>query len=244
MGGKLYKERQRSKVQFMIKLYLFDIEGTTTDINFVHKVLFPYSEKCLKEYVLHHQNHPLVLNAIQDVRDTVMKEQNIQIGLYEVIDTLLKWIKEDRKHGALKEIQGLIWDVGYSRNDFKGHVYSDVKPFFMKILDTEAKIGIYSSGSVHAQKLIFGYSSEGDLTPMISYYFDTKIGGKRERTSYNNIALATHFKPSEIHFFSDIPEELAAAEAAGLSVTHVVRPGTKSSNFGAVSDFSVFQKYL
>lgn len=228
----------------MIKLYLFDIEGTTTDINFVHKVLFPYSEKCMKEFVLHHQDHPLVQNAISDVRDTVRKEQNKQISLYDVIDTLLHWIKIDRKHGALKEIQGLIWDIGYSRNDFKGHVYPDVKPFFTKILDKGSKIGIYSSGSVHAQKLIFGYSSEGDLTPMISHYFDTKIGHKRERTSYSNIANAVHLKPSEIHFFSDIPEELAAAADAGFGVTQVLRPGTKSSKFEGITDFSVFQQYL
>lgn len=228
----------------MIKLYLFDIEGTTTDINFVHKVLFPYSEKCMKEFVLHHQDHPLVQNAIHDVRETVKKESNKQIGLYDVIDTLLHWIKIDRKHGALKEIQGLIWDVGYSRNDFKGHVYSDVKPFFTKILEKGSKIGIYSSGSVHAQKLIFGYSAEGDLTPMISHYFDTKIGAKRERTSYSNIATAVGLKPDEIHFFSDIPEELQAAEAAGFGVTQVLRPGTKSSNFEGITDFSVFQQYL
>lgn len=228
----------------MIKLYLFDIEGTTTDINFVHKVLFPYSEKCMKEFVLHHQDHPLVQNAIHDVRETVKKEQNKQISLYDVIDTLLHWIKIDRKHGALKEIQGLIWDIGYSKNDFKGHVYKDVKPFFTKILEKGAKIGIYSSGSVHAQKLIFGYSEEGDLTPMISHYFDTKIGGKRERTSYSNIATAVHLQPSEIHFFSDIPEELQAADAAGFGVTQVLRPGTKSSNFEGITDFSVFQQYL
>lgn len=228
----------------MIKLFLFDVEGTTTDINFVHKVLFPYAEKNIKEYILHHQDHPLVKNAVEDVRTTVMKEQEKQLGLYEVIDTLLQWIKEDRKHGALKEIQGLIWDVGYSRNDFKGHVYPDVKPFFMKILDKNTKIGIYSSGSVHAQKLIYGYSTDGDLTPMISYYFDTKIGGKREATSYSNIANATHLKTSEIHFFSDIPEELKAAQEAGMSVTQVLRPGTKSSTFESIPDFSVFKELI
>jgi enolase-phosphatase E1 len=228
----------------MIKLFLFDIEGTTTDINFVHKVLFPYAEKNLKEYILHHQDHPLVQNAIEDVKITVLKEQDKQIGLYEVIDTLLEWIKTDRKHGALKEIQGLIWDIGYTKNDFKGHVYQDVRPFFMKILEAGAKVGIYSSGSVHAQKLIFGYSSDGDLTPMISYYFDTKIGGKRDKTSYSNIANATHYQPSEIHFFSDIPEELSAAKEAGMSVTHLLRPGTKSSNFNAIPDFSAFKTPL
>lgn len=228
----------------MIKLFLFDIEGTTTDINFVHKVLFPYSQKCLKEYVLHHQDHPIVVNAIHDVRETVWKEEQRKISLHDVIDTLLKWIREDRKHGALKEIQGLIWDVGYSKNEFKGHVYPDVQPFFRKILDKGFKVGIYSSGSVHAQKLIFGYSTDGDLTPMISYYFDTKIGHKREKAAYENIAREVGLKTEEIHFFSDIPEELVAAEASGMGVTQVLRPGTKSSKFEAIPDFNAFKNYL
>ncbi len=223
----------------MIKLFLFDIEGTTTDINFVHKVLFPYSQRCLKEYLLHHQTHPVVVSAIENVRETIFKEEKRKLSLHDVIDTLLKWIKEDRKHGALKEIQGLIWDVGYSKNEFKGHVYPDVQPFFKKILDHGCKVGIYSSGSVHAQKLIFGYSSDGDLTPMISCYFDTKIGHKREKVSYENIAKEVGLKTSEIHFFSDIAEELVAAEASGMGVTQVLRPGTKSSMFESVPDFSV-----
>lgn len=228
----------------MIKLFLFDIEGTTTDINFVHKVLFPYAVKHLEDYILHHQTHPLVINAIQEVRDTVWKEEKKQLGLYEVIEKLQSWIKSDRKHGALKEIQGLIWDVGYSKNDYKGHVYPDVKPFFLKILDKGGKIGIYSSGSVHAQKLIFGYSEAGDLTPMISYYFDTKVGGKREVSSYRKIIEEVKLRPQEVHFFSDIPEELAAAETAGMGVTQLLRPGTKSSTFESVPSFEAFQNYL
>jgi enolase-phosphatase E1 len=227
----------------MIKLFLFDIEGTTTDIHFVHKVLFPYASDHLREYVLHHQNETSIANAIDDVKTTILKEENQHLDFDSVIETLLKWIKTDRKHPALKEIQGHIWDIGYSKNDFKGHVYPDVKPFFMKILEQGSQIGIYSSGSVHAQKLIFGYSCEGDLTPMISHYFDTKIGGKRERTSYSNIANSVHLKPDEIHFFSDIPEELKAASDAGFNVTHVLRPGTLSSNFSGITDFNSFDLF-
>lgn len=228
----------------MIKLFLFDIEGTTTDINFVHKVLFPYAAEQMQNYVLHHQTHPIVATAIQDVRDTVWKEEKRHLGLYDVIDQLKLWIKNDRKHKGLKDIQGLIWDVGYSKNDFKGHVYSDVKPFFKTILDKGLKIGIYSSGSVHAQKLIFGYSVEGDMTPMISQYFDTNVGGKREVGSYKKIAELTGFNPSEIHFFSDIPEELVAAEGAGMGVTQLLRPGTKSSRFESITSFETFKNYL
>lgn len=221
----------------MIKLFLFDIEGTTTDIHFVHKILFPYSKDHLEQYILHHQTHPVVAKAIQDVRDTVQKEEGIQIGLYEVIKKLQEWIRSDRKHGALKEIQGQIWDVGYSKGDFKGHVYKDVQPFFKRILDHHFRVGIYSSGSVHAQKLIFGYSEVGDLTPMISYYFDTKVGGKREKTSYEKIAQEVGMLTNEIHFFSDIPEELEAAQAAGMKVTQLLREGTLPSKFDGIREF-------
>jgi enolase-phosphatase E1 len=224
----------------MTKLFLFDVEGTTTDVNFVHKVLFPYATEHLTHFVLHHQNEPAVSEAISEVKDTIHKEQGRLIDLEEVAGVLLQWIKEDRKHTALKEIQGHIWDLGYSKNHFQGHVYEDVRPFFTKLLEAGKTIGIYSSGSVHAQKLIFGYSCAGDLTPMISHYFDTKIGHKRERTSYSNIAISLHLPPREIHFFSDIPEELEAAELAGTKVTQVLRPGTKSSSFTGIPDFNAF----
>jgi enolase-phosphatase E1 len=221
----------------MTKLYLFDIEGTTTDISFVHKVLFPFSDANMQLYVLHHQEHPVVRASLEKVRQTILEEEQRSLDLSEVIAQLRKWIKIDRKHPALKEIQGLIWDKGYAEGKFKGHVYPDVHPYFRKIKEAGAKIGIYSSGSVHAQKLIFGYSVEGDLTPYISYYFDTKLGGKRERASYENICRETQTTPSEIRFFSDIPEELKAARAAGLRITHVVRAGTVTSEFEGIGSF-------
>jgi enolase-phosphatase E1 len=220
----------------MSKLHLFDIEGTTTDINFVHQVLFPYSLQHMDHFVREHVDHPVASRAIEDVKQTVEQEEGRSIGLEEVIQKLLQWIKQDRKHGALKEIQGLIWDLGYSRNHFQGHVYADVKPCFERILNSgEKRIGIYSSGSVHAQKLIFGYSTAGDLTPYISFYFDTKIGPKRESASYSKIAEATGLTAQEICFYSDVPEELQAARAAGMQVMQVVRPGTHGSSFPQLS---------
>lgn len=206
----------------MIKLFLFDIEGTTTDINFVHKVLFPYSNEHIESFVLKNPS------KIHDLFG--------EMSAQEVIRTLKSWIKEDKKEGRLKEIQGLIWDEGYKQGHFKGHVYTDVKAAF-ETLSQKAKVGIYSSGSVYAQKLIFGFSEAGDLTKFISYYFDTNIGHKREQSSYENIAKEVKLAPNEILFFSDIPEELEAAQKAGLKVTHVLRDGTLPSQFPSVYNF-------
>ena len=222
----------------MKKLFLFDIEGTTTDISFVHKILFPYARKNLKPFILAHQNLPEVAKAIADTKTTVLVEEKIELDLDGVIEKLTHFIDTDRKYGPLKELQGLIWDKGYAEAAFQGHIYDDVRPYFERIKERGFEIGIYSSGSVHAQKLIFGFSAAGDLTPMISYYFDTKVGGKREEVSYKTIAKQSGYAPSEITFFSDIPEELAAATAAGLNVKHVLRPGTNPSPFPSIPDFS------
>ena len=220
------------------KLYLFDIEGTTTDINFVHKVLFPYASENLSKFVLENQNNPAVQKAIEDTRQTIITEDGLTPSLEQSIEKLLFWIKSDRKHSALKELQGLIWDEGYKKGDFKGHLYSDVKPFFDRIKKNGEEIGIYSSGSVLAQKLIFGYSVEGDLTGLISFYFDTKVGGKREAKSYENIVEATKYKASDIIFFSDIYEENLAAKAAGMKTYQLLRYPQPQREIETIPDFN------
>lgn len=221
------------------KLFLFDIEGTTTDFNFVHKTLFPYSRDRMKEFVQKHEKE--LVGPLTDAKKTIEDESGKTPDLNEIISTLIKWIDEDRKHKALKEIQGLIWDEGYKNGAFKGHVYPDVRPFFENLNNSGYLIGIYSSGSIHAQKMIMANSTAGDLTPYINYYFDTMVGSKREKVSYQNIAIKTQLTPPEIHFFSDVPEELKAAELAGFRVTHVVREGTQPSTFFGLRNFSEFK---
>ncbi|NBV76089.1 MAG: acireductone synthase, partial [Methylococcaceae bacterium] len=79
------------------------------------------------------------------------------------------------------------------------------------------------SGSVQAQKLLFGYSEAGDLTSLFSGYFDTHIGGKREAVSYQRIADAIAVPPENIVFLSDIVEELDAARQAGFDTRWLIR---------------------
>jgi enolase-phosphatase E1 len=114
-----------------------------------------------------------------------------------------------------------------------------VVPAFQEWKDMGLTLAVYSSGSVQAQKLIFGYSEEGDLTPYFSYFFDTKMGGKKEVRSYENIAGEMGLQSDEILFLSDVPEELKAAREAGFEVIQLVRPGTTpSKHFYNVDDYS------
>lgn len=229
----------------MIQFVLLDIEGTTTDIQFVHKVLFPYSQQYLKPFVQENQDNPEVQEALAQVQETVLQEEDKSITTDEALRYLMHWIVSDRKHGALKTLQGLIWDEGFRTEAFKGHVYPDVPNAFEQWKAMGLKIGIYSSGSVHAQKLLFGYSEFGDLTPNFSAHFDTVIGGKKEMAAYQNIISALKLSPSEILFVSDVPDELVAAKEAGLNVLHSLRPGIQpDSRFEAVKSFDDVTAYL
>jgi enolase-phosphatase E1 len=62
------------------------------------------------------------------------------------------------------------------------------------------------SGSVAAQKLLFGYSTEGDMLPYFAGHFDTLVGAKVESPSYTNIAEKLGLAPGDILFVTDILE--------------------------------------
>ncbi len=225
----------------MIKAILLDVEGTTTSIDFVHKELFPYSVEKIPEFIKDSENYEILQPIILEIKETLKAEGLLLNSLDHetMISTLIEWVRIDRKHPALKKIQGLIWQKGYESGAIKGHVYDDVKEAFINWTDQKLKVGIYSSGSVLAQKLLFKYSVAGDLTPFLSFHFDTKVGLKRESQSYKNIVQEIGFINNEILFVSDIPEELMAAKDSGLKTLHILRPGTlKHPDFKSIELFS------
>jgi enolase-phosphatase E1 len=206
-----------------MKYILTDIEGTTTSISFVHEVLFPFSKEKLKSFVLNHLDRPEVKANLDLTKETALEEYNRVITDNDACDMLISWINTDRKHPALKNLQGLIWEEGYVSGIIQGHVYKDVPKALENWKNTGITLGVYSSGSVKAQHLIFEYSTEGNLRPFFSHHFDTAIGHKREKQSYLNIAQTLNLPPEEILFLSDIKEELDAAHTAGMKTIQLVR---------------------
>ena len=182
----------------MISYVLTDIEGTTTPITFVHDVLFPFSQRHLRRYV----------------NDDATASR------------LLKWIEEDRKEPELKELQGRIWREGYETGELVSEIYPDVKPALARWNQRGLGLGIYSSGSVEAQALLFKHMQEGDLTPFFSHYFDTGVGAKRDAGAYQKIVAKVAVPAGRIIFLSDVVQELDAARTAGMRTVQVVRPGT------------------
>jgi enolase-phosphatase E1 len=76
---------------------------------------------------------------------------------------------------------------------------------------------------VPAQQLLFAHTTAGDLAPLVSGWYDTRTGGKREADSYRRIAEAIGGDPHDIVFLSDVVEELDAARDAGLDTVLVDR---------------------
>jgi len=223
----------------MPKLYLLDIEGTTSPISFVYDVLFPYARERMRDYLLRHA-HDSALQA--DLRLLAQENaidrasgapiiyfpqplsQDPAKALEASIAYLLWLMNQDRKSTALKSVQGKIWAEGYEQGELHGEVFPDVPPAFER-WHGKARVGIYSSGSVEAQKYIFGYARGGDLTPFIAAYFDTRTGPKVESASYQKIDAAMNTDPADTLFISDSIKELDAAREAGLITLLSLRPG-------------------
>lgn len=206
----------------MVKAIVTDIEGTTTSLSFVKETLFPYARAHLAEFVRSHATDPQVKTLLNDT----CKEAGVKLDTEQLIKQLIHWVDEDKKVTPLKSLQGLIWERGYKQGDFKGHLYRDAAENLKAWKAKGLNLYIYSSGSIYAQKLLFGHTEYGDLTPLFSGYFDTRIGGKKEKESYNKIAQKLICPPDKLLFLSDIKEELDAAREAGFKTIWLTRDST------------------
>ncbi|KII27341.1 MULTISPECIES: acireductone synthase [Pseudomonas] len=218
-----------------IKAILTDIEGTTSAVSFVFDVLFPYAAKHLPEFVRQNAERSDVAEQLAAVRSD-SNEPNADVE--RVIEILLGWIAEDRKATPLKALQGMVWEQGYQAGQLKGHVYPDAVEALKRWHQAGYQLFVYSSGSIQAQRLIFGCSEAGDLTPLFSGYFDTTSGAKREAQSYANITQAIGLEASQILFLSDIVEELDAARVAGMATCGLAREGGELAGHLTVDSFA------
>jgi enolase-phosphatase E1 len=203
----------------VISAIVTDIEGTTSSIDFVHQTLFPYAKARIRSFLRTNAGDDRVQALLADVEQV----ENRDLSLDEAADVLERWIAEDRKLTPLKTLQGMIWKTGYEAGELKGHVYADT-PGALRSWHAAGKVlYVYSSGSVEAQQLIFGHTDYGDLTPLFSGYFDTRIGGKREAVSYRRILDEIGLPADAVLFLSDVGEELDAARVAGMRTCQLVR---------------------
>jgi enolase-phosphatase E1 len=217
---------------------LLDIEGTTTSIRFVYDTLFPFARAHMEAFLAAEWEDAEVQSDIVALRAQAVEDHNA--GLVEAplvpegdgtdvhvgaVANLLWQMDSDRKTTALKSIQGKVWRQGYASGALLGHVYADVAPTLNAWHRASLPVYIYSSGSVAAQKLLFRHSAAGDLTPLLSGYFDTTTGPKKVAASYVTIADAIGHSVETVLFATDHLDEARAAREAGMPATLSVRPG-------------------
>ena len=223
-----------SSIDHAARAILLDIEGTTTPIDFVYKILFPYAHSHAESFLQRHGSTTDVLEDLSGLRREHLKDTSEGLGppalrnpnepasFVPYIDWL---IEHDRKSAPLKSIQGKIWLEGYASGELRSEVFDDVPPALKRWRAQGMTLAIFSSGSVLAQKLLFAHTTAGDLTKFLSVYFDTTIGTKTDPASYGKIATTLECKPAEIVFISDVVSELNAAQVAGLRSILCKRPG-------------------
>jgi enolase-phosphatase E1 len=211
-----------------------DIEGTTTPVEFVHQVLFPYARARVQEFLERHADDPAVQADVALLR----AEQTAEASASPTASVVayVHWLMDrDRKSTGLKSLQGKIWEAGYRAGELRGRaeVYPDVAPALARWRAQGRDIAIFSSGSVQAQRNLFANTTVGDLTGFIHAYFDTTTGPKTAAQSYARIATALERAPSDVLFVSDVGAELDAARAAGMRTALCMRtPGAAPAAAG------------
>ena len=228
------------------KYLLLDIEGCTTSIAFVHDELFPYAREHVAAFAAtlsaeRRETYEVALRTdvcslSPEMRGTVFPEISWADGpsleesaaLLTLEACVAGLMSHDVKAPGLKSLQGDIWKDGYASGALKGHVYADTVAALRWCHERGVLCSIYSSGSVGAQKLLFGNTAEGDLLPLLGgRHFDiTTSGPKKEAASYLAIAKSLGVAPSDLVFASDSESELIAAQSAGIGCpVMTVRPG-------------------
>jgi enolase-phosphatase E1 len=218
-----------------VRLVLLDIEGTTTPIAFVHDVLFRYARARLNVYLRANAADDELRGVLATLRVEWLEDARAKLEppAWALADLpaaarYLEWLMDrDRKSPGLKRLQGEIWRAGYRDGTLKGEVFADVPGALKRWKAAGLDVAIYSSGSVAAQKMLFGTTSYGDLTPLLTGFFDTAVGPKIATDSYCRISSALGCETSRVLFLSDAAAELDAARSAGCQALLAVRPGNQ-----------------
>jgi len=231
---------------------LLDIEGTTSSVEFVYNTLFPFASAHVEAFLQRHAADPEIKRLVSELRAEQAADaaRDPQLGIWmrgtteEEVVTTAKYVRHlialDRKTTPLKTLQGRIWEEGFRGGELLGDVYDDVPRAFVRWSAEGKRIAIFSSGSVQAQRLLFGHSKAGDLSKYIEAYFDTTTGPKRERASYTAIATTLGIGAAGILFVSDVEAELDAARDAGMQTAWMLRPGTprpETTRHTTIEDF-------
>jgi enolase-phosphatase E1 len=227
-------QQHANQSQRSARCVLLDIEGTVADVRFVYEVMFPFVRREVASYLKHHWDdsglHETLVNLASESGWTDLEDLWEQKGrgrdhaIAQGVDAVHRLMDQDSKTTGLKALQGQIWETGFQSGALRSELFSDVLPALQRWQAAGIELRIYSSGSILAQRLFFGHTTQGDLTPMFTAHYDTTIGPKKEPASYRRIAEDCKLSASDILFLSDVAAELVAADHIGMQTLACVRP--------------------
>lgn len=238
---------------------ILDIEGTVCPISFVKDQLFPYFLEELPTYLSKYEFPLNPSNSSNDKIESILIQ--FDKSIYQSKEILLNHItnlvKDDIKDPVLKQLQGFIWEEGYTTGTIMAPLFEDAIEAIKLWSILCDGLYIYSSGSVKAQKLLFGNVKiiknngtieRSDMNNLITDYFDTiNIGNKTVSESYakilQKIGVTKEDEKKKCLFLSDNPFEVDAAISAGMTSFIVKKTGNhplskeQISNHKIVTDF-------
>jgi enolase-phosphatase E1 len=232
---------------------LLDVEGTTTPVDFVYQILFPYARKHAKNFLAaHFASDEVQANIARLIEENAEDQRrglhppdlhtaSKETPLESVLAYFFWLMGQDRKSTGLKSLQGRIWEEGYRKGALRSQIFRDVPPALAAWHAQRKDIRIFSSGSILAQKLLFAHTEAGDLTRFIKGYFDTTVGSKTDPQSFRRISMAFECPASDILFISDVTSELEAARTSGMQTALCVRPGNRPQP--GTSEYCVIQSF-
>ncbi|KAL5273741.1 ENOPH1 family protein [Megaselia abdita] len=237
-------------LELKVKVALFDIEGTTTSISFVKDELYSYARNEAETYLTHHWQSDEIKEISRDLQNIdefqdFSRVTNLPDDIDEklISQFVVYLINKDLKVKPLKTLQGFMWKEGYKNGALKGHVFPDVPKAFQDTSAAGVKLYIYSSGSVAAQKLLFGSTTHGDLLQYLNGHFDLDVGFKQDEGSYVNILRNLGINGKDAVFFTDIVNEAEAATKAGIRAIILSRPGNASLTDDDKEKYSVISSF-
>ncbi len=236
-------------IAFNGQAILLDIEGTTSSISYVKDVMFPFVGQNVASFLNTNWASDPVQNSIDQMAlDAGLSRVDWLGDLPDEPNSIVTKVNAlmdgDSKTTGLKSLQGQIWKAGFESGQLQGHLYQDTAPAIKSWNESGIKVFIYSSGSIAAQKLYFGFSEAGDLLDQFAGHFDTTIGNKKESPSYQNILNEIGLAGDQVLFVSDVVAELEAAKESGLQTAHSIRPGNveeDSLGHPSINSFSEIQ---
>lgn len=206
----------------MIKGIISDIEGTLTPVEEVRDTLYPHARSRLEAYVREHAGDDEMGRVLDDVRHRLRRPE---AEFDDVLQQLLYWFDEDRHTPPLKQLLARLCEQAAVETAPHAHLHSDVIRALEAFQGQGIRFYTFSRTSVYAQRLLFVASDAGDLSRLITDFFDTDVGSKTDPTAYQSIATLTGLNPSEVLVVSDSAKELDAARQVGMHTAWMVRDG-------------------